>query len=155
MAQILHCIAVAVVKAGSCSSSNSTPSLRTSICCRCGQKKEKKKKKKKDKQPRGKWSKHSKLEKKPVQQYRQERLCELLAAQQAHGNQSGVPFSPNCQEQLKKSCTLTVTGGWVASLSVRKMHPSHRAERTQAHRKSCSYISNRLMETILRCSPLR
>ena len=155
MAQILHCIAGAAGKRGSGGSPTPAQTRKPPKGSFFGQKKKKKKKKKKGKQPRGKWSKHSKLEKKPVQQYRQERLCELLAAQQAHGNQSGVPFSPNCQEQLKKSCTLTVTGGWVASLSVRKMHPSHRAERTQAHRKSCSYISNRLMETILRCSPLR
>ena len=40
------CVAMAVVKAGVCSS-NSTPSLGTSICHRCGPKKEKKKKTKK------------------------------------------------------------------------------------------------------------
>ena len=40
------CIAVAMVQAGSCSS-DSTPSLVTSICCRCSLKKTKKKKKKK------------------------------------------------------------------------------------------------------------
>ena len=38
-------VAVAVVEARSCSS-DSTPSLRTSICHRCSSKKEKKKKKK-------------------------------------------------------------------------------------------------------------
>jgi len=37
-------VAVAVTEAGSCSS-DLTPSLGTSICCRCGSKKEKKKKK--------------------------------------------------------------------------------------------------------------
>ena len=41
-------IAVAVMEAGSYSS-DSTPSLGTSICCRCGPKKAKKKKKKKKK----------------------------------------------------------------------------------------------------------
>ena len=38
---LISCIAVAVVQAGSCSS-NQTPSLGTSICCRCGPKKTKK-----------------------------------------------------------------------------------------------------------------
>ena len=37
-------VSVAVVQAGSCNA-NSTPRLRTFICCRCGPKKKKKKKK--------------------------------------------------------------------------------------------------------------
>ena len=43
--QFRSCIAMAVVQADSCSS-NQTPSLGTSICCRCGPKKCGKKKKK-------------------------------------------------------------------------------------------------------------
>ena len=43
--QLGSLVAVAVVQTGSCSS-NLTPSLRTSIYCRCGPKKQKKKKKK-------------------------------------------------------------------------------------------------------------
>ena len=40
-------VAVAVVQAGSCSSSNLTPSLGTSICCGCSPKKKKKTQKEK------------------------------------------------------------------------------------------------------------
>ena len=47
-ARLASCVAVAVVWAGSCSS-NSAPSLGTSICHGCGPKKTKKKKKKKKK----------------------------------------------------------------------------------------------------------
>ena len=46
-------VAGAVVKAGSYSS-DSTPSLRTPICCGCGPKKQKKKKKKKREREREK-----------------------------------------------------------------------------------------------------
>ena len=48
--QLGSCIAVAVVKAGSYSSS-STPSLETSICLGCSPQKTKNQKKKKDKNP--------------------------------------------------------------------------------------------------------
>ena len=44
--QLRSHIAVAVAQTGSCSS-NSTPSMETSVCHKCGPKKQKKKKKKK------------------------------------------------------------------------------------------------------------
>ena len=51
--RLRFCVAVAVVQAGSCSSSSYwTPSLGTSICYRCGPKKTKKEKKKKKKKQR-------------------------------------------------------------------------------------------------------
>ena len=91
--QLRSGVSVAVVQAGSYSS-DLTPSLETSICCRCGQNTDKKKKKK---QPRRYWP--------------------GLQSSQAQLGKTPRPRSPTCcgQDWVSHRCW---TGGLTSSLAI-------------------------------------